>query len=204
MCDQTTETELLQRMLHHYHIIVIPIMNPYGLDNRQRLNISGIDLNRNFPVRWEQTEIGSDYYSGTAPLQTNATIALDKLMRTEEKISFAVDVHNSGASTTEDGFPEPFWIGTDDQGLTNSLLDKTYSMQHLVNKKYNPTNYYFKDFRVREAQGGGTSAAWHAYNIPAVICETKWRVVDDEELGQKLNVDVIGNTITALMNYCGY
>lgn len=39
-----------------YHLVMMPIVNPWGYDNRRRQNINGVDLNRNADERWEQYE----------------------------------------------------------------------------------------------------------------------------------------------------
>ncbi len=39
-----------------YHLVMMPIVNPWGYDNRRRQNINGVDLNRNADERWEYYE----------------------------------------------------------------------------------------------------------------------------------------------------
>lgn len=47
---------------------VVPVVNPDGLQRRQRVNTSGVDLNRNFPTRdWEEQNRETIYYSGPKP-----------------------------------------------------------------------------------------------------------------------------------------
>lgn len=47
---------------------VIPSMNPDGHAKNRRQNSNGVDLNRNWPINYEQNEKGNRYYSGTGPL----------------------------------------------------------------------------------------------------------------------------------------
>ncbi|MGI5817591.1 MAG: DUF2817 domain-containing protein [Armatimonadota bacterium] len=37
-----------------YRLVMMPIVNPWGYDNRRRQNINGVDLNRNGDERWEE------------------------------------------------------------------------------------------------------------------------------------------------------
>ncbi|MFP4250029.1 MAG: M14 family zinc carboxypeptidase [Armatimonadota bacterium] len=37
-----------------YHLVMMPIVNPWGYDNRRRQNSNGVDLNRNGDERWEE------------------------------------------------------------------------------------------------------------------------------------------------------
>lgn len=55
---------LVERLMEHpeeglfdfdrYQLVVMPIVNPWGYDNRRRQNSNGVDLNRNAAQRWEQ------------------------------------------------------------------------------------------------------------------------------------------------------
>lgn len=55
--DENPETKLL----------LIPCLNPDGLNNKTRVNSNGVDINRNFPTKnWTLSEKG-DFYGGKAP-----------------------------------------------------------------------------------------------------------------------------------------
>jgi hypothetical protein len=53
-------------------IVTVPIINMWGFANQKRQNVNGVDLNRNFPYRWEQynpesAQPGGTYYKGPEP-----------------------------------------------------------------------------------------------------------------------------------------
>ncbi len=55
--DENPETKLL----------LIPCLNPDGLNNNTRVNSNGVDINRNFPTKnWTLSEKG-DFYGGETP-----------------------------------------------------------------------------------------------------------------------------------------
>ncbi len=55
--DKNSDTKLL----------LIPCLNPDGLNNKTRVNSNGVDINRNFPTKnWTLSEKG-DFYGGETP-----------------------------------------------------------------------------------------------------------------------------------------
>jgi succinylglutamate desuccinylase len=53
---------------------VVPVLNPDGVHRHSRRNAHGVDLNRNFPVRWIHQ--GGSYYSGPRPASEPETKAM--------------------------------------------------------------------------------------------------------------------------------
>ena len=49
-------------------LFVIDTVNPDGARRGRRQNARGVDLNRNWPVRWKRTASGGRYYGGPKPL----------------------------------------------------------------------------------------------------------------------------------------
>jgi hypothetical protein len=70
-------------------IWVVPVMNPDGVHGHHRRNAHGVDLNRNFPVRWIHQ--GGSFYSGPAPAsepETQAMMAFLAEVRPRYVVSF--------------------------------------------------------------------------------------------------------------------
>ena len=64
-------------LLSGRRLVILPVVNPDGLERRTRVNANGVDLNRNFPARnWKQ---GPRY--GTDPASEPETRALIKIVR---------------------------------------------------------------------------------------------------------------------------
>src|SRR5690606_34578040 len=69
---------------------VVPSMNPDGHARNRRQNSNGVDLNRNWPVNYEQNEKGNRYYSGTGPLsepESQAIAAFIEKIRPDRMVS---------------------------------------------------------------------------------------------------------------------
>ena len=72
--DETAGIPIADRLLHEplppgADIWVVPDLNPDGAALHRRQNADGIDLNRNFPYRWQPIGVGGAFdYPGPRPL----------------------------------------------------------------------------------------------------------------------------------------
>lgn len=78
------------RRIHGADVWVVPTLNPDGLARHSRRNAHGVDLNRNFPVRWIPQ--GGAYYSGPGPASEPETQAMMAFL-TEIRPRWVVSFH---------------------------------------------------------------------------------------------------------------
>ncbi len=71
-----------QRPPRGVQLWVMPSVNPDGRRAGTRGNAHGVDLNRNFPLRWRPLARPSRYYSGPRPLSEPESRAVANLVRT--------------------------------------------------------------------------------------------------------------------------
>lgn len=60
---------------------LVRTLNPDGAAARTRTNARGVDLNRNFPLRWQKSARGSATWSGPAPASEPETVAVMAFVR---------------------------------------------------------------------------------------------------------------------------
>ncbi len=89
---------LLQRCLEAYDLpldlTLIPIFNPDGAFAKSRLNIRGVDLNRNLPTKdWSPLARTPRYQPGPAPASEPETKALVEWLKLE-KPDFIISLHS--------------------------------------------------------------------------------------------------------------
>jgi WD40 repeat protein len=82
-CAGTSVTRRLARMWPTgFELLLVTDINPDGQLASTRGNARGVDLNRNFPYRWQESEPGSPEYSGTRPLSEPEARIAASLIRT--------------------------------------------------------------------------------------------------------------------------
>ena len=65
---------------HNWPLIVVPVLNVDGFLKKNRVNASGVDLNRNYPTSdWSAKSMGKKYHPGPAPLSEPENIFLNDL-----------------------------------------------------------------------------------------------------------------------------
>ncbi len=65
------------------HVILLPIVNPDGWELETRRNANGVDLNRNFPDRWEESDPASSSHGGVRALSESESRLLHEMVRRE-------------------------------------------------------------------------------------------------------------------------
>jgi hypothetical protein len=88
------------QLLKEYEIDLIPILNPWGVQNHSRRNGNDVDLNRNFDVtdsngnsRWQNQTQGN---KGSAPFSENETQAITSYVNSHDDIHLIVECHARG------------------------------------------------------------------------------------------------------------
>ncbi|WP_169294749.1 DUF2817 domain-containing protein [Advenella sp. EE-W14] len=109
ICNNWQSSEALESMRHGMEFVVMPLVNPWGLNHGSRTNVNQVDINRNFPVGWIPLgEPGDYFYSSTAALtEPEAQYAWQVIQ--DEKPDIYIDIHSYGSWNNEG---RSIWIPT--------------------------------------------------------------------------------------------
>lgn len=94
MCNNWQSDPLLELLRFNVTFIVIPVTNPSGWNSFVRTNHNGVDINRNFPIGWTGSGIGTSTYGGPAPLSELESQYIKKVFDENKDISAFYDFHN--------------------------------------------------------------------------------------------------------------
>lgn len=77
-------------------IVLVPVMNPDGLQVRRRVNANGVDINRNYPGTWRLPRGGERFRPGKSPAsepEAQAMIQLTNKYRPRKIVSIHQPLH---------------------------------------------------------------------------------------------------------------
>lgn len=82
--------------LKNRRVVLVPVMNPDGLQKRRRVNAHGVDINRNYPGTWRKAKRGDSFKSGprvASEPETQAMMRLARKYRPDKIVSIHQPLH---------------------------------------------------------------------------------------------------------------
>ena len=169
----------LKQLLDEYTIYIIPCVNPDGLEiisgrmkanknvrisdmSEYKANYNGVDLNRNFPLAWEQIKNGvtspsSFYFKGYTAASESETKTLMALCN-ENNFDFALSIHIKGNCI--------FW--GDAFNTENNGLYKAFAQDIAIASGFVMTE---ESLKVNNYGGGFENWFRHTYEKPGLCIE---------------------------------
>lgn len=189
---------------------VIPIINPYGVDNLKYTNANQVNLNRNFPFGWvNNAEPGELAYAGPhAASEPETQVLIQYMEAAKDRIFFAAGLHNLG--NYPDSTQVVMWLATGDQsifqvcnGFAASVDAKFYKM---FNFSDNLRETSFLQTR-NETFIAGSETHWHNLGVKSCLFEFASDVVVEGDTyaptitGNKLSQENMGNFLLTVLRY---
>ncbi|MEG0297431.1 MAG: M14 family metallopeptidase [Clostridium sp.] len=128
----------LKKLKEETRIIIIPIANPWGINNKKRQNSRNVDINRNFDHKWstqpaECNNASGTRYKGTAPFSEKESQYIKQVMEINY-IDSHIDLHNF-LNTDSRGYVMYYSKATENISIEivkNMIKDKNETVEYYV------------------------------------------------------------------------
>lgn len=208
------KNELLEYVRFNVHLIIVPILNPYGFVNFQRKNSNGIDINRNSSYRWEtggSTDPTATTYKGTEAFSENENKVIRDLIAANMDASCFFDYHMNGTSGNIGEYQNNFWhyveyiSGADGFEELNEISKRNIQkITRSSHKNYGiPSDSGFCGYVSYNSQYSTLAAYAYSQGIPGFTIECTKKIQGEEVVYSanllKMCTEFIGNHI---LNCC--
>lgn len=194
---ETKGQKILYRLMHHVindnmsnlaylkhkvRFIVIPIANPWGVVNSNRLNSRGIDINRNFEYNWSKD---TSTEKGTSPLSELETKYINETIKlyNDGNLLSIIDIHNTNAYTP--AIKEAHYYasvpadGNTSRNFINELMEDIKPQGYTVSKVFNNSTLPSIANQGAMVHGvGGYTLEWKPAGIYGILDNTKEDVTE--------------------------
>lgn len=101
ICNNWKSSDVLNYLRWNIRFSVLPIMNPWGVDNKSRRNSRQVDINRNFPFGWTESEPGGNSYGGPEPMSEAESSAIMDFLDDNTDAICDIEFHATNGSQVE-------------------------------------------------------------------------------------------------------
>lgn len=158
--------EKTRNLLRDTKFIILPVLNPYGVQNRTRGNSAGVNAHENYDVRWDDNTYSR---TGTTPFQYNESKAVKLALEAHNDIEMFIEFHTDPYDPDKGNYTEVI--------ETSPLIPMAYNItlderQNLKNE-YNYVYPLSKDWVVYPTKKcNSIRYVEEVWNIPALLMET--------------------------------
>lgn len=203
ICEEWESNPFLEALRWGAEISVIPALNPYAIDNKQRPNFNDVDINRNFPDRWFFSADNPGFGSGPTPLSEPETQYCYNLMKTFKPHIF-IDCHSWGAPAES----ELFWLVSSSQKVRSTAASTVNRLARKwqVENSWMPNANELAYVTGHDGSTGGTAqVTGHATGALSLTLEIAWRLANEDPstkgspLTIRYAVEGLGNQLLSLI-----
>lgn len=187
LCEKNSDNKYLYDITDNYHIIIVPLVNPWGVVNKSRYNARGVDINRNFTNGWSSEE----EHCGEHALSENESKCIDALLSSNKDAIFCFDIHTRGGNTFQQTYPQIMGICTDGDDI-----------EHLFQASIGKVKSKFDGFSgdlYRHGVFGCIRSQCRYYNIHSATIECTFMAENNGQkhtaLSNKVNIEMLINSI---------
>ena len=202
LCENWQSSKALEYIRHNVNLVIIPIANPWGFDNKSRLNSRGVDINRNFDSEWV-----SGGTHGTSAFSEKETQYIRNAFNSSTNLFMSLDYHMiGGVDFIYDDKLLRYFMYKDDKDSQQIAGQTLRKLSRRWKGKYNLSS--------RESYGlaefytvGGSSMRWYYYEggVTSLTIEgflaTQGHQEKSGSIAMTLNVEHIGEYIMNGIRY---
>ena len=202
------ESEALSKLRSYAHIIFIPALNAWGVENSSRTNFNGVDLNRNFAKDWTQTNPGQ-YYSGTSPMTEIGAQIVEQIITSNHDAIYAIDFHNQGSFSQDGSFAYSTYTTEDNANFLQALSYRLDSEIRPLYPSYtNHENLLYAVYDRNLVKRGEMNKYFESLGIRGTILETTGGIGTSPQLQsykdvQHIGAHLLGNLLAGVINNFG-
>lgn len=195
LCEKFTDNESLAFIRTCLKLIVVPMVNPWGIQNNSRGNYNGVDINRNFNYLWESAVGEYGFSKGASAADQVETQYIQSLFTTYLP-KLHLDIHCIGRSDVP---TYPFYF----YAITGSLNEKIHRATSIwLKTKYGQATYV----TASALSNWAGEICGYGYGVARALSSTIecFPILTGETLHNlvvsKANVDFVTTTITNLVS----
>lgn len=203
---------LLSFLWSNCYIKIVPVVNPWGLANhKSRVNVNGVNLNRNFNAEWTYSDV-ENLASGEYPESEAETQVIVNFLNNNKDCLFAVNKHDSYSITEGNG---NLCYMKDDFSVDKLIIASIFNNLDTSIKKYypeiineRPASKEINIFRTVQDKGSnfGTMDEWfNMQGIHGGLIEvaneggSDYSDITSSKI-RKINMDIIFNIICGFLS----
>lgn len=205
--ERWQENPLLEYIRWNVRIIVVPLMNPWGFDNRSRYNANGVDLNRNYDLGWQEED---SQHKGVAPFSEKETQYIRDLILTHSDAIHFFDYHTISTNARQDKDLQDIRTNGGGPGvyIANTSIGKVSRLWKKENRALDSSLDFYGRATIAtgEQQARPIAKNWAEY-VAGVFSTTmeSFPATNNYSLNSseiiEMNVEFIGNWIINVLRY---
>ncbi len=193
LCDRSASLASLRENLAFK---VVPVVCPYGFDNKTRLNENDVNLNRNFTTNWSYINDGYDN-SGESAADQAETQIIEAWIEANSTAVLFLDFHNSGYGN------EVGYLAVAENTAHSIKAKKSFLKAVSQMRAYWQKVHGFSDSLIYAYVGRGSDRAVsykqaYAKGLLGVLIETSWTqngTAQNGVVSNAVGAEVLGNTL---------
>ena len=157
--------EKTRNLAHNIRYIIIPVLNPYGVEHRTRENGNGINAHNNYDVQWDNPNMD---HSGSEPFECKEALAVKLALQAHSGIELYVELHTDPYQPSYGNYTEVI-VGS---SLIPTAYNITLDERHKLAEEYGFVEPLSQSFVIYPTyQSNSIRYLEEIWHIPAILLE---------------------------------